>query len=57
MAIHRTRCFTAFGKSHKCKREGTHFVAVNPSGTTKGCASYGVSTDKPLWVREQVALS
>ncbi|WP_435068932.1 RNA-guided endonuclease InsQ/TnpB family protein [Haloplanus sp. C73] len=37
---------------YKCKREGTHFVAVNPSGTTKGCASCGVSTEKPLWVRE-----
>ncbi|WP_220132587.1 zinc ribbon domain-containing protein, partial [Natronomonas sp. LN261] len=32
--------------------EGTHFVAVNPRGTTKECASCGVSTDKPLWVRE-----
>jgi len=37
---------------YKCEREGTHFVAVNPSGTTKECASCGVSTDKPLWVRE-----
>jgi len=27
-------------------------MAVNPSGTTKECASCGVSTDKPLWVRE-----
>jgi putative transposase len=37
---------------YKCEREGTHFVAVNPGGTTKECASCGVSTDKPLWVRE-----
>jgi putative transposase len=37
---------------YKCKREGTHFVAVNPRGTTKECAACGVSTDKPLWVRE-----
>ena len=37
---------------YKCKREGTHFVAVNPRGTTEECASCGVSTEKPLWVRE-----
>jgi putative transposase len=37
---------------YKCEREETHFVAVNPKGTTKECASCGVSTDKPLWVRE-----
>ncbi|OYR83866.1 transposase, partial [Halorubrum ezzemoulense] len=37
---------------YKCEREGTHFVAVNPKGTTKECASCGVSTEKPLWVRE-----
>ncbi len=37
---------------YKCKREGTHFVAVDPAGTTKECAACGVSTDKPLWVRE-----
>ncbi|WP_433633058.1 RNA-guided endonuclease InsQ/TnpB family protein [Halomicrococcus sp. NG-SE-24] len=37
---------------YKCEREGTHFVAVNPRGTTKECASCGISTDKPLWVRE-----
>jgi len=36
----------------KCKREGTHFVEVDPAGTTKECASCGVETDKPLWVRE-----
>jgi transposase, IS605 OrfB family, central region len=37
---------------YKCKREGTHFVEVEPAGTTKDCASCGVETDKPLWVRE-----
>jgi len=37
---------------YKCEQEGTHFVAVNPSGTTKECASCGVSTDKPLWIRK-----
>ncbi|ESS10568.1 MAG: transposase, IS605 OrfB family, central region [uncultured archaeon A07HR60] len=38
--------------AYKCKREGTHFVEVDPAGTTKECASCGVATDKPLWVRE-----
>jgi putative transposase len=37
---------------YKCKREGTHFVEVDPEDTTKECASCGVNTDKPLWVRE-----
>ncbi|MDQ2056377.1 transposase [Halobellus sp. H-GB7] len=37
---------------YKCERDGTHFVAVNPRGTTKECSNCGVSTDKPLWVRE-----
>ena len=37
---------------YKCEREGTHLVAVDPKGTTKECASCGVKTDKPLWVRE-----
>jgi len=37
---------------YKCEREGTHFVEVEPEGTTKECASCGVETDKPLWVRE-----
>ncbi len=39
-------------EEYKCEREGTHFVTVNPRGTTKECASCGVSTEKPLWVRE-----
>jgi putative transposase len=37
---------------YKCKREGAHFVDVDPDGTTKGCARCGVETDKPIWVRE-----
>ena len=37
---------------YKCEREGTHFVAVDPKDTTKECASCGVKTDKPLWVRQ-----
>ena len=37
---------------YKCERAGTHFVAVDPRGTTTECASCGASTDKPLWVRE-----
>jgi putative transposase len=37
---------------YKCKREGTHFAEVEPAGTTKECASCGVESDKPLWVRE-----
>jgi len=37
---------------YKCEREGMHFVAVEPAGTTKERAACGVSTDKPLWVRE-----
>ena len=37
---------------YKCEREGTHFVEVEPDGTTKECAQCGVATDKPLWVRE-----
>ena len=53
----RNRAGSAWGTflrmlEYKCEREGAHFVAVNPRGTTKECASCGVSTDKPLWVRE-----
>jgi len=53
----RNRAGSAWGTflrmlEYKCEREGTHFVAVNPRGTTKECAACGVSTDKPLWVRE-----
>ena len=38
--------------NYKCEHEGTHFITVNPDGTTKECASCGVSTEKPLRVRE-----
>ncbi|WP_276298985.1 RNA-guided endonuclease InsQ/TnpB family protein [Halorussus lipolyticus] len=53
----RNRAGSAWGMflrmlEYKCERQGTHFVAVNPRGTTKECASCGVETDKPLWVRE-----
>ena len=53
----RNRASAAWGTfrrmlKHKCEREGTHFVAVNPRGTTKECAACGVETSKPLWVRE-----
>jgi putative transposase len=37
---------------YKCEREGTHFAAVDPKGTTKECSRCGVETSKPLWVRE-----
>ena len=53
----RNRASAAWGTfrrmlEYKCEREGTHFAAVRPHGTTKQCAECGVSTDKPLWVRE-----
>lgn len=37
---------------YKANLHGTHVVQVDPAGTTKECASCGVATDKPLWVRE-----
>ncbi|RBI60806.1 transposase [halophilic archaeon] len=37
---------------YKCEHEGTHYIPVNPRGTSKECAACGVSSDKPLWVRE-----
>ena len=53
----RNRASAAWGTfrrmlAYKCEREGTHFVTVEPAGTTKECARCGVETDKPLWVRE-----
>ncbi|WP_129116626.1 RNA-guided endonuclease InsQ/TnpB family protein [Halegenticoccus tardaugens] len=53
----RNRASAAWGTflrmlEYKCDREGTHFIAVDPRGTTKECSNCGVSTDKPLWVRE-----
>jgi len=37
---------------HHCDKHGTHYVEVNPRGTTKECANCGVETKKPVWVRE-----
>ena len=37
---------------YKADLHGIHVVSVDPAGTTKECASCGVATDKPLWVRE-----
>ncbi len=37
---------------HHGKKNGCHIVEVEPAGTTKECALCGVSTWKPLWVRE-----
>ena len=37
---------------YKAELYGTHVVQVEPEGTTKECASCGVETVKPLWVRE-----
>jgi len=53
----RNRASAAWGTfkrmlEYKCEREGTHFVAVDPTDTTKACASCAVKTEKPLWVRE-----
>ncbi|WP_227378458.1 RNA-guided endonuclease InsQ/TnpB family protein [Haladaptatus halobius] len=53
----RNRASAAWGTflrmlEYKCEREGTHYVPVNPRGTTKECSACGVSSDKPLWVRE-----
>jgi putative transposase len=37
---------------HHGEKNACHVVQVNPRGTTKECASCGVSTDKSLWIRE-----
>jgi putative transposase len=37
---------------YKAKLYGTHVVQVEAAGTTKECASCGVETAKPIWVRE-----
>jgi len=42
---------------YKCEREGTHFVAVNPAGTTTECSGCGAEKDKPLSVRKHSCLS
>ena len=37
---------------YKANLYGTHVVQVEARGTTKECASCGVETAKPIWVRE-----
>jgi putative transposase len=37
---------------YKADLHGTHVVQVEARGTTKECASCGVGTAKPIWVRE-----
>ena len=37
---------------YKAYLYGCHVVQVEPEGTTKECASCGVETAKPIWVRE-----
>jgi len=37
---------------YKADLYGTHVVQVEPRGTTKECATCGVETEKPIWVRE-----
>lgn len=37
---------------YKCDREGTHFVTVEPHGTSKECAECGTAVKKELWVRD-----
>ncbi len=37
---------------HHCNKHGTHYVEVNPRGTSKECAKCGCESEKPLWVRE-----
>ena len=37
---------------YKGELYGTHVVQVEARGTTKECASCGVETAKPVWVRE-----
>jgi putative transposase len=37
---------------YKADLYGTHVVQVESRGTTKECASCGVETPKPIWVRE-----
>ena len=42
---------------HHGKKNACHVVQVNPRGTTKECASCGVETQKPLWIREHSCLT
>ena len=34
------------------EKNGCQVVLVDPDGTTKNCATCGMETQKPLWVRE-----
>ena len=45
------RDFNTILKHHGRKR-GCYVVEVDPTDTTKECSQCGVTTDKPLWVRE-----
>ncbi|MFB6178258.1 MAG: RNA-guided endonuclease InsQ/TnpB family protein [Halorientalis sp.] len=45
------RDFITILKHHGNKR-GCHVVEVDPEDTTKACNQCGVTTEKPLWVRE-----
>jgi len=38
--------------NYKAHLYGTHVVQVEARGSTKECASCGVKTPKPIWVRE-----
>ena len=42
---------------YKCNREGSHFVAVDPRGTSTDRSNCGVEADKPLWVRDHPCAS
>jgi len=42
---------------YKAELYGTHVVQVDAAGTTKECASCGVATAKPIWVREHACPS
>jgi len=42
---------------YKGELYGTHVVQVEAAGTTKECASCGVETAKPIWVREHLCPS
>jgi putative transposase len=37
---------------YKGELYGTHVIQVDPAGTTKECATCGVETAKPIWVRD-----
>ena len=43
--------------THQGEKNGCHVEQVDPRGTTKECASCGVETEKPLWVREHACPS